>query len=301
MNKLFSSCFLFLLLGSSIIYAQKSMNSYKYVLVAKQFEFQKSPDQYQLNSLTKFLFERAGFTVLFTDDPYPDDLISDRCLALKATVNEASSFLSTKLTIDLFDCYNNKIFSTNEGRSKEKDYKAAFHEALRMAFIDIDDLKHTYDSSLVVKENIGAEKDTKIEKLTVKEIIPIAKVKEVSETAKVKEIVPMKVAKQIENKEAKEAENEPVKSFVKPLMNTIEGKYFVDQWGECTILSKEDYYAFVGGDEKFEFAAIYKTSIPNLFIIKWAASKQPRLLELDQKGDLKVEDKNGDAIYKRLK
>jgi hypothetical protein len=57
----------------------------------------------------------------------------------------------------------------------------------------------------------------------------------------------------------------------------------------------------VGGDEKFEFAVIYKTSIPNLFIIKWTAFKQPRLLELDLQGNLKVEDETGDKIYNRVK
>lgn len=301
MNKLFSTCFLFLLLGSSIIYAQKSVNSFKYILVPKQFEFQKSPDQYQLNSLTKFLFERAGFTVFFADDSYPEDLASDRCLALKASVNNVSTLLSTKLTIDLFDCYNNKVFSTNEGRSKGKDYKTAYQEALRMTFVAIENLKYTFDGTLAAKEKVSAENKTEIEKLTVKEIVPVAKIKEAPEKPKVKEIAPMKVAKQIAVKEAKEVENEPVKSFVVPAVNSIEGKYFVDKWGECTISAKENYYVFVGGDEKFEFAVIYKTSIPNLFIIKWAAFKQPRLLEINQKGDLKVEDENGDKIYKRLK
>ncbi|MFA5297412.1 MAG: hypothetical protein WC389_04310 [Lutibacter sp.] len=294
MNKLFSTCFL-LIFSFSTLFAQKSINSYKYIIVPKQFEFQKSPDQHQVNSLAKFLFERAGFTVFFTDESFPTDLANDRCLALMASVNNASNFLNTKLRVDLLDCYNKVVFSTEEGKSKEKDYKTAYHEALRNAFVGIEALKYSYEATLGTKEKVSAENKT--EKPTVKEIVPVAKIEEAPETPK----VPMKVAEQIVVKEAREAKNETVKSFVTPVVNSIEGKYFVDKWGECKISAKEGYYAFVGGDEKFEFATIYKTSIPNLFIIKWAAFKQPRLLELSQKGDLKVEDENGDTIYKRLK
>lgn len=297
MNKLFSTCFLFLLLSSSISYAQKSINSYKYILVPKQFEFQKSSDQYQLNSLTKFLFERAGFTVFFMDDTLPDDLANNRCLTLNVSVNDIPSLLSTKLRIDLSDCYNQVVFSTEEGKSREKNYKMAYHEALRNAFVDLEDLKYAYDGTLAADEKVNTEKKVKIQKPAVKKIVPIVAVKEVQE---VKDIPPMEVAKQIVVKETNEAKNEPVKSFVTPVVNLIEGKYFVDKWGECEISAKEGYYAFVGGDEKFEFAVIYKTSIPNLFIIKWAAFKQPRLLELDLQGNLKVEDETGDKIYKRV-
>ncbi|MBK5209267.1 MAG: hypothetical protein JJE44_07160 [Flavobacteriaceae bacterium] len=296
MNKSFSISFL-LIFSFSILFAQKSINSYKYILVPNQFEFQKSPNQYQLNSLTKFLFERAGFTVFFMDDTLPDDLAHNSCLALKTSVNNASSFLSTKLRIDLSDCYNQVVFSTEEGKSKEKDYKMAYHEALRNAFVDLENLKYAYMGVIAADEKINAEKKVKIEKPAVAEIVPIVAIKEVPE---IKDIPSMEVAKQIVIKEANEAKNEPVKSFVTPVVNSIEGKYFVDKWGECEISAKEDYYAFVGGDEKFEFAVIYKTAVPNLFIIKWAAFKQPRLLELDSRGNLKVEDESGDKIYKRV-
>lgn len=303
MNKSLSIC-LFLIFSCAVLFAQKSVNSYKYILVPKQFEFQKSADQYQLNSLTKFLFERAGFTVLFTDESFPADLANNRCLALNASVNNASGMLSTKLTIDLLDCYNAKVFSTKEGRSKEKDYKRAYQEAIRNAFEDIDELKYAYDGNVEAPEKALTNKNSTVEKVTVKEIIPENELKKVVEEPKVKENKPMEVAKQIVKKEAneaKEAQNEPVKTYVVPVANSLEGKYFVDKWGECNISAKEGYYSFVGGDEKFEFAVIYKTSIPNLFIIKWAAFKQPRLLELNLDGNLKVEDENGDKIYNRVK
>jgi hypothetical protein len=299
MNKSFSIS-LFLMFSFSVLFAQKNINSYKYILVPKQFEFQKSEDQYQLNSLTKFLFEKSGFTVLFTDENFPADLAANSCLGLKAKVNNDSGMFTTKMNVALTDCYNQVVFSTKDGKSKEKDYKTAYHEALRMAFSDIENLKYMYDGSVAANEKINETDKVEIEKLTVKEIIPAVAVKKIPEVPKVKETPPMAIAKKIEKSEANEEKTETVKTFVKPIVNSIEGKYFVDKWGECVISQKDGYYSFVGGDEKFEFAVIYKTSMPNLFIIKWAAFKQPRLLEMDLQGNLKVEEESGDKTYKRV-
>ena len=299
MNKTFSISLL-LIFSFSVLFAQKNINSYKYILIPKQFEFQKSADQYQLNSLAKFLFEKSGFTVLFTDENFPVDLATNSCLGLKAKVNNDSGLFSTKINLELLDCYNQVIFSSKEGRSKEKDYKTAYHEAIRIAFEDIENLKYAYDEITIASEKKNEDNKVEIEKLTVKEIIPAAEVKKVTEVPKVKETPPMSISKKIDEKEAKEARTETVKSYVTPVVNTIEGKYFVDKWGECIISKKEGYYSFVGGDEKFEFAVIYKTSMPTLFIIKWAAFKQPRLLELDLQGNLKVEDESGEKNYKRV-
>ena len=299
MNKSFSIS-LFLMFSFSVLFAQKNINSYKYILVPKQFEFQRSADQYQLNSLTKFLFEKSGFIVLFADENFPADLAANSCLGLKALVNNDSGMFSTKMNVVLTDCYNQVVFSTKEGKSKEKDYKTAYHEAIRMAFSDIENLNYAYDGNISTKEKIKENNKVEIANLTVKEIIPVVEAKEVSEAPKVKETPPMAISKKIDKSEANDERTEIVKSFVKPVVNSIEGKYFVDKWGECVISQKDGYYSFVGGDEKFEFAVIYKTSMPNLFIVKWAAFKQPRLLELDLQGNLKVEVENGDEIYKRV-
>jgi hypothetical protein len=280
-----------------MLFAQKNINSYKYILVPKQFEFQKSADQYQLNSLTKFLFERAGFKVFFSDDSFPADLANNRCSALTASINNPSSFLSTKLTVNLSDCYNNTIFTTKEGLSREKNYKSAYQEALRDAFVDIENLKYAYDGTLTIDKKISEQNTIQSEKLSIKEILPVDNVKKVTE---VKDLSPIEVAKQIVEKETNETKNEQVNTSVIPKFNSIEGKYLVDKWGLCNISVKEGYYSFVGGDEKFEFAVIYKTSVPNLFIIKWVAFKQPRLLELDLQGNLKVEDENGEKNYNRV-
>ena len=55
--------YIFLLILSATIssWAQSSINDYKYVSVAEKFDFLKSNDQYQLNSLTTFLLKKNGF------------------------------------------------------------------------------------------------------------------------------------------------------------------------------------------------------------------------------------------------
>ncbi|MDF1517899.1 MAG: hypothetical protein P1P79_08135, partial [Lutibacter sp.] len=251
MNKSFSIS-LFLMFSFSVLFGQKNINSYKYILVPKQFEFQRSADQYQLNSLTKFLFEKSGFTVLFTDENFPADLAGNSCLGLKAKVNNDSGMFSTKMNVVLADCYNQVVFLTKEGKSKEKDYKTAYHEALRMTFTDIENLNYAYDGNVTTKEKIKEDNKVEITNLTVKEIIPVVEEKKVPEAPKVKETPPMAISKKIEKKEAKEAKEEKpetVKSFVKPVVNSLEGKYFVDKWGECMITKQNGYYSLVGGDE----------------------------------------------------
>ena len=50
------------------LYAQQTnLNDYSYVIVPDQFDFLKSKDQFQLNSMTKFYFEKSGFNAYLAD------------------------------------------------------------------------------------------------------------------------------------------------------------------------------------------------------------------------------------------
>jgi len=360
MKKSFYLC-LILAFSFSTIVAQKSVNAYKYVLVPKQYEFLKSADKYQLNSLTKFLFDKAGFTTLFTDDVYPQELAANSCLALKVVVDNNSGMFSTKLKINLLDCHNIVVYTTKDGRSKEKDYKKAYHEAIRKAFEEIKDLNYSYDGSLnidqreiVIKdgalqivenevkltdelieliaeskadeETTEPVEDKEIEKVKEKDIKPILEVETTEVTAKkvqpkvkkeikkvdTKKIVPVavvdvnKVEKEkkqsvIEEKKTIEKDQVELKKLEKEVVKIIslEGTYIMGNWGILTISKKENVFSVVGGDENFEFATIYKSSKSAVYIIKWAAYKQPRLLELDNNGNLKVDTEDGLKIYKR--
>lgn len=121
---------LFVISGS---YAQ-NVNQYKYALVPSKFEFLRETDKYQLNSLTKFLMEKEGFVAFLDTDEMPDEMLLSNCNKIYVDVLSSGNFMSTKLTVVLKDCKNNILYTSEEGKSKEKDYKRGYHEALRNAF-----------------------------------------------------------------------------------------------------------------------------------------------------------------------
>lgn len=136
------------LLGTTVSQAQ-DINSYKYIIVPQEFDFLKEPDQYQLNSLTKFLFEKNGFETYFEGEKLPEDLSKNPCEALNAEVENNSGLFKTRVNVILKDCYNKQVFVSEEGRSREKDYKDAYHEALRNAFESIEELNYSYNETIV--------------------------------------------------------------------------------------------------------------------------------------------------------
>jgi len=268
--------FLICALFTTITFAQSKLNNYKYILVPTQFEFQRSPDRYQINSLTKFLFKKAGFTTFRTDEPYPEDLAKNRCYALKARINNNPGLLRTKVTIDLLDCNNVVIYSTREGKSRLKDYRKAYNEAIRIAFKDIDQVNYQYKPIVKIKKSVEVE--------------PVNQV-----------VVKEKVVQ-------KETSNIVVKGTSKPTkvevisVNSVElkGKYNIGDYGTCAIVTDDKDFKILSGDENFEIAKVYKTSKPSIFIVKWVAFKQPRLLQLTQQGNLKIDTKTGEKEYKRV-
>ena len=196
-------------LSSGIIIGQRSLNEYKYVTVPNKFDFLKSDDQYQLNSLTKFLFKKEGFKTLFGGDVRPEELIKSSCLGLTTKVKNISGLLNTKLVIELLNCRNETVFTSTEGRSKEKDYKKGYHEALRNAFKSITQLNYSYEpvKMLDVPETqVEKEKETIPEE--VKEAVAVKETNEVAKTIAIKE--EDKVINNIEEHEVKDIKKEVV-------------------------------------------------------------------------------------------
>ena len=115
-------------------YAQSNLNQYKYVLVPEKYDFLKVANQYQINALTKFLFEKYGFLTLMEGENYPDDLLKDRCLALNSNILNSSSLFKTKLSVVLKDCNSQLVYTSSLGETREKDFAKAYHIALRNAF-----------------------------------------------------------------------------------------------------------------------------------------------------------------------
>ncbi|MGY5848988.1 hypothetical protein [Salegentibacter sp. F14] len=125
----------------------QNLNNYKYIIIPESFEFSKEKNQYQLNSLLKFLFEREGFETLMDKANRPVDLQRDPCLGLDADVTDDSGLFTTRMKINLEDCRGNLIFTSEEGTSREKDYRTAWHESLREAFKSVEGLNYNYEGN----------------------------------------------------------------------------------------------------------------------------------------------------------
>lgn len=120
----------------SSVASQKTPDDYSYVVVPELYNFLHEEDQYQLNSLTKFLFNKSGFNAYFSSE-LPN---VKRCDGLQAEVISNSNFIYTKLVVVLKDCYGVEVFRSDEGKSKYKDYRKSYHQALREAFESVEAL-----------------------------------------------------------------------------------------------------------------------------------------------------------------
>ncbi|WP_282073483.1 hypothetical protein [Polaribacter atrinae] len=169
---------------------QEKLNKYKYVIVLDRFEYLKSADQYQTSSLTKFLLEKKGFEVYLSNEELPTDLKLNRCKALIAVVTDDSSMFSVKNKIELQDCNGVVLYTSEQGRSKEKDYKKAYQEAIRKAYATMEDLEYTYTP---LQEEVVAETVVEVE-----EVLPVKKLI-IKETALPKSSLAVLYSQEIDN------------------------------------------------------------------------------------------------------
>ena len=184
----FALSFIFIVLSS--VNAQKTVNDFKYVIVPERYDFLKKNDQYNLNSLTKFLLEKENLEVYMDNDNIPTDLAENRCLGLYAKVTDHSKLFKTKLKIELLDCYNNVIIESELGETREKEFEAAFHQALRNAYESIKGLNYGYaplDEVPEIKKDIIIE-----DKPEIAVVEPPKKVKPTPQPDKIKEVKEVK-------------------------------------------------------------------------------------------------------------
>ncbi|HET8735185.1 MAG TPA: hypothetical protein VFM69_01170 [Pricia sp.] len=131
--------------------AQKQLNDYKYIIVPKKFEDFKRKNQYQTSTLVKYLFTEKGFDAVYGDE-LPQDLKNNGCLGLHAKLVDDSSLFTTKTRVVLENCSGQEVFATKEGKSKEKDFKESYGEALRESFTSFDTMDYSYNGKA---ENSG--------------------------------------------------------------------------------------------------------------------------------------------------
>ena len=131
--------FLLLFLASSLGFAQ-SINDYKYAIVSSKFDFLKDKDQYRLNTLTKMLMEKYGFVTYFDSDVLPSEVVENNYNKVFVDVLNKGNLFSTKLLVVVKDCKNTVLFTSGEGKSREKEYQVAYNQALREAFSSFEKL-----------------------------------------------------------------------------------------------------------------------------------------------------------------
>lgn len=247
-------------------FSQEKINDYKYVIIPMQYEFQKSEDQYQINSLTKFLFNKYGYTAFFQNEEYPKDLIANRCLAMTANIINLKGFLSTKLQIELRDCDKNLIAASKEGKSKVKEFKKAYNLAIRDAFSTFQFFNYAYKENKDVitrNEDKLTNEEKEIERL-------VKEVEALKEKAAEKTIVSTEPSEKTAEEVLEQVKEEPIQ--VKEIEATattkntseilyaqpIEGGYQVVDTEPKKVMvlllsGSEDYYIVKGKD-----AVVYK-------------------------------------------
>jgi len=136
------------LLICSFGFAQ-NFNEYKYAMVPSKFSFLKEENAHNLNVLTKMYLQKYGFETYFNNEEAPDEFIQSNCNKIFVDVAESSNIFITKLKVTIKDCKGVVLATSDIGTSKEKEYRVAYIEALRMAFDNFSVLKsHQYQPNI---------------------------------------------------------------------------------------------------------------------------------------------------------
>ena len=126
----------------------QNLNEYKYAIVPSKFTFLKEENAHNLNVLTKLYLQKYGFETYFNNEAAPDEFVQSNCNKIFVDVAESSNLFITKLKVTIKDCRGTVLATSDIGSSREKEYRVAYNEALRMAFENFGMLKtHKYQPS----------------------------------------------------------------------------------------------------------------------------------------------------------
>jgi len=276
--------FILLMIFGTLNISAQELNEYKYVIVPEEFEFSKEVNQFQLNALTKFLFEKYGFEALMKREEKPIELQENYCLGLNAIVKDNSGLFVTKLVVQLEDCRGNIVFETKEGTSREKDYKAAHHEALRDAFRDIEALDYQFNpgevSAAAPKES--EKQSQEVGEAEIARAEPETEAPEASEEVENTASAPAEVVVEnpmVDNSSAKELNFEKDNK-----------KFFLEK--------SDSGYSFFQQDSEEPFAVLAKSGDENSYIYK--SLTRQGVAYFDEEGNLVVEYLNDENRSSKL-
>lgn len=220
----------------------QSIHDYEYVLVPVQYDFLSYADKYQLNSLTIFLFKREGFKVYNnTIESLPAAVAANKCKALYANVKDNSGVIRTRLQIELKDCDGTVIFASEVGDSKLKDFTKAHHQALREAFMSVEDLNYTFKPKTLEAPKVQSAA-TDVASITKKEVK-----KRVKETVATPQDVPVTIT----HKSSPQVLDVPSKTIEIPVIYKSENSNY-------SLVKKEENYVIY--DDSFIIGKAEATS-----------------------------------------
>lgn len=133
----------------------QTLNNYKYVIVPEQFEFQRSPHDYDVNKMIQFTFNKYDFIAFLASEVPKSDL--SICDALMASI-KSTGFIKTTFVLTLKDCKGNIVYTSPKGTSIKKDYRVAYYEAVRDVFKAPQLRQHKYFP--LKKPKVGAPKQS---------------------------------------------------------------------------------------------------------------------------------------------
>lgn len=151
------------LFSVSIFSQSNNPISPKYIIVKSTFDFLKQVDRYRTSSFTKFLFEKEGFKVYLDNEQLPEELYYNKCKAMFVNIKDDSNLFYTKNFIELLDCNNNLIHTSQIGKSKLKDYEKTYRQSIRNAFSTFKNLDSVYTSFSSVKITKSKKKESNLE------------------------------------------------------------------------------------------------------------------------------------------
>lgn len=125
------------ILFTNLVFAQEN---YKKALIPAKFKFQSEENQYRLNATLKAYFTEKGFEAFLDNEPLTEGFSNENCNKIFVVLESNNSLFVTKLTLKIKDCKNSELFTSIEGKSREKSLAKAYNDALMQVLKSIKNL-----------------------------------------------------------------------------------------------------------------------------------------------------------------
>lgn len=306
-------------------FAQNELNAFKYIIIPRKYDFSKIENEYRLNTLTKHLFDKAGYLTLVQGNDYPEEVNANPCIAVTANVVNESSMFTTKVKIELKNCYDQVVYTSEEGTSKIKEYDKTYRDAIEKSFVSIQELDYTYDPNLLINQSPSeqskaaivpvASAEKQVEKQVEKPVEePVATVPatdqktalEPMEPVTSNKTVPVAVAavavepKETSTEKVQQPESTTIETPQEPATTgfTTAKSYKNDNISFFLIEQNNVLVAYVIDSKNDNYkkgqtiGTFEKTSLPNVYRVAWKKKEQDideTTAYFDEKGNLKID------------